>query len=1041
MSSSRMTFILEGRDNLSRMMDRAGDASDRLARRLLKLGAVGTGPALAASMGAATGAMVAGFASAGIAAGAFGAAVQPQVKLMTDNAAAAKKLADAQETAARKKQVAAALEAKGSDLAEKAQKAYTSSRLAAIDAEKAYQRQTKDMPKETADAALSLAKLKATHEQWSASLAKDTMPIFTRGLDAARRALPLLTPLVKTTAHAVSDFMDGFDGGGGGLKRFIDRVDQAAKKTLPDLLATGRNVFVGLGGIISAFLPTSDRFTGGLERGSAAFARWGQGLGDSEGFQRFMHIASEGNGSLENLALAALDLYDALRPITGAWVDIAEGAAKFIRWLPPETLAYIAGSLLAIKLASLGINAALMLISANPVTLTVAAVVLLGAVFVTAWEKSQTFRNIVTQVMVGVAQIALSQARIMLLGFRSFTEGSISAMVSLVQAAAGMFGKLPGVGHIFTDAAKNAETFKTQVGSYFDAAIGKIDGYSASVAKMPKDVAFKGNITDLDVKIQKAQARVDSLKQKRATAVGANKFALDVEVNRAQAKLDSLKQRKAATITASDQASAKINLIRGSLGALNGYVATTYVKTQYSESHVQQPFRRNGGLAPGFANGGMPGGLLRGPGTGTSDSIPMWWASTGEYVVNAKATAKNLALLEAINSDRLGSGAGMPGAGAAVAAGLASGMTGSTGQVQAGARIMAAAVTAGVRAELQIASPSKKMTALARDIGAGLIKGLTGSREQIRSTAADLAADIRSAFSGRKESGLLRYVTAQTAKLQAAATARDKVAAQLATARAYAADVTKNAREGASLSGLGLAAEDVTAGSIQAGLATKLANIRQFSRYIQILAKRGLRKPLLQQILNMGPDTGFAYASTLVSAGTAAFNSINSIQTQLDKATAGLGNLGADVLYDAGANAGRGFLAGLTSQQKAIEARMLAIAKGMDKAIRKALGIRSPSTVMARLGAYTTHGLARGLVAGVPVLDRALDTVSGRVAATRPVFGQPAAAGAGAGTVIYQIQVDVHEAMDPIAVGREFQRVLVQFGRAQGASVQLNVGG
>ena len=47
----------------------------------------------------------------------------------------------------------------------------------------------------------------------------------------------------------------------------------------------------------------------------------------------------------------------------------------------------------------------------------------------------------------------------------------------------------------------------------------------------------------------------------------------------------------------------------------------------------------------GFARGGM----LSGPGTGTSDSIPIW-ASAGEYVVNAKATAKHLPLLHALNA-------------------------------------------------------------------------------------------------------------------------------------------------------------------------------------------------------------------------------------------------------------------------------------------------------------------------------------------------------------------------------------------------------
>ncbi|AZR72535.1 phage tail tape measure protein [Anoxybacter fermentans] len=46
------------------------------------------------------------------------------------------------------------------------------------------------------------------------------------------------------------------------------------------------------------------------------------------------------------------------------------------------------------------------------------------------------------------------------------------------------------------------------------------------------------------------------------------------------------------------------------------------------------------------------GGLIIGPGTGTSDSI-LSWVSNGEYIVNARATRKWLPLLEAINEDRL----------------------------------------------------------------------------------------------------------------------------------------------------------------------------------------------------------------------------------------------------------------------------------------------------------------------------------------------------------------------------------------------------
>ncbi len=57
---------------------------------------------------------------------------------------------------------------------------------------------------------------------------------------------------------------------------------------------------------------------------------------------------------------------------------------------------------------------------------------------------------------------------------------------------------------------------------------------------------------------------------------------------------------------------------------------------------------KGGGKIPAFAGGGK----LSGAGTGTSDSM-LIRASTGEYIVNAKATKEHLALLEAINGGKL----------------------------------------------------------------------------------------------------------------------------------------------------------------------------------------------------------------------------------------------------------------------------------------------------------------------------------------------------------------------------------------------------
>ncbi|MEU8316709.1 hypothetical protein, partial [Micromonospora sp. NPDC049033] len=160
------------------------------------------------------------------------------------------------------------------------------------------------------------------------------------------------------------------------------------------------------------------------------------------------------------------------------------------------------------------------------------------------------------------------------------------------------------------------------------------------------------------------------------------------------------------------------------------------------------------------------GGLVRGPGSTTSDSIPTW-LSDSEYVIKASSVARyGTGFLDAVNEGRLSPGAmsmgtgAMPGAGRDVGAGLSAGLLSSAGGVEASARRMAAAVEAGVRAELQIASPSKKTRALAAMAGQGLVAGLTGSLATVKATAAKLAATIAAAFDGRggTESTLLARV-------------------------------------------------------------------------------------------------------------------------------------------------------------------------------------------------------------------------------------------------------------------------------------------
>lgn len=537
-----------------------------------------------------------------------------------------------------------------------------------------------------------------------------------------------------------------------------------------------------------------------------------------------------------------------------------------------------------------------------------------------------------------------------------------------------------------------------------------------------KTALLKGDITNLQNKISDARKRLASVPDSRKAQVRAEISQLEAQLYRAQ------------------------RLLAG----VDGKTATTYVQTVYTA------VRRGGGdsrtAKNAYETSRASGGLVRGPGTTTSDSIPAWLSDT-EYVIKASSVARyGVGFLDAVNDGTLPVGGGaamgvgvasMPSSGRAAGAGLSAGLVASAGGVEASARRMAAAVEAGVRAELQIASPSKKTQALGKATGQGLIVGLTGTVAGIKAAGTKISKEIAAAMEGSslKESLLLMRVARDNRRLQELAAQRDRIRARLAEMRKYAGEVTTGARQSAELGQLGLQPEEVTAEGIHTGLQQKLAKVKQFTAYIQMLAKKGLSKSLLKQVLAMGPEQGYAYASALAGMDQKSLMQLSSTQRQIEDATTSLGTAGGNAMYSAGRAVGAGLAAGIAGSQQQIEAEMLRIAKGLQATIKRALGIKSPSRVMAEVGHQATAGLAVGLVEQLPALDGALGVVAGRMAETRPALGRPAVAGGVGGSGLQQVRIDVRVSgsTDPVAVARELRRQLVSLRRTHGLNIDLGV--
>ncbi|MFJ8992615.1 phage tail tape measure protein [Streptomyces sp. NPDC102279] len=283
------------------------------------------------------------------------------------------------------------------------------------------------------------------------------------------------------------------------------------------------------------------------------------------------------------------------------------------------------------------------------------------------------------------------------------------------------------------------------------------------------------------------------------------------------------------------------------------------------------------------------------------------------------------------------------------------------------------AIPGPIAKALGINSPSKVTTAQGRWIARGLIEGLTGSTKQVKAASMKLSDIIADALKpGKRRSAALSKLGAGTKQLLRLAKQEESLAAKSKTAtkklddlrkarKALAADVAKGVLDSANITKQETGGWGQTAETILAGLRQDTAAAQVFAKNLATLRKKGVRADLVAQIAQAGVEQGSSAAAALANANATQVKQINSQQKALVTAANKAGTTAGDAMYASGIHAAQGLVKGLASQQKAIESQMLKIAKGMSSAIRKALGIKSPSRVMALVGQYTAQGLIKGV--------------------------------------------------------------------------------
>jgi hypothetical protein len=431
---------------------------------------------------------------------------------------------------------------------------------------------------------------------------------------------------------------------------------------------------------------------------------------------------------------------------------------------------------------------------------------------------------------------------------------------------------------------------------------------------------------------------------------------------------------------------------------LDGKTARTYVihttrniieNVTTSSASVHNNTGGKQGTKPTFH---AEGGAIRGPGTGTSDEVPAW-LSNGEHVFTAAEVAKMGGQAAVYRFRQMVKAGKVPkfATGGAVRLGtvstarwnqlLAQGWRGRAGD---GADILYPPAPKPAPRPAPRPAPAPPLTGDRREFwldyqrdsrrGNGY-RSVTQSASNANSFADRLttladsgkvgAAAIRNLYdaAGRGEAGL-RALHSRSDKLSASL---DKAKDRLDDLQSTRASVGKKLSGEFSLSDAVKEASFYSKGSvkgIQQSANATLARLQKFAGKLNALQKRGYSAAVVQEVADMGSEEGTKAADILLAGTTAERNALNSTYVAIDKAADAAGIYVTNAMYKGGINAAAGLVKGLQSQEKAIEKQMLSIGLGMEKALKKALGIRSPSRKAMAIGANFTGTLTDTLKQG-----------------------------------------------------------------------------
>ncbi|UEJ84016.1 tape measure protein [Brachybacterium halotolerans subsp. kimchii] len=225
-----------------------------------------------------------------------------------------------------------------------------------------------------------------------------------------------------------------------------------------------------------------------------------------------------------------------------------------------------------------------------------------------------------------------------------------------------------------------------------------------------------------------------------------------------------------------------------------------------------------------------------------------------------------------------------------------------------------------------------------------------------------------------------KYAAGAVSKLESYAARTDTLTAKLKTANTKLSDAQKLWTDYRSSmvekfqGTYALSEESATTGieTIIRGFKNGAATVTTFSSQLQQLRSKGLSGGLVDQIAQMGAESGSKVAKNLLTGSSSQIKEITKQYNALNSASTTSGTSLADQMYRNGVNSAKGLVKGLESQLANVEKASETLANTVLATVRKKLGIHSPSRELDSDGQNSAIGYGNGVYKQIPYAQKAL---------------------------------------------------------------------